>query len=923
MILKGKYQIGEVIGSGGFGTTYAGRDLDLDMKVAVKKYTGQDEKGKEEFLREARILAKFSGEPGIVNVRDFLEEDGEAYIVMEYLDGMDLGQSIEKEGKLSFAEAASLLMPVMEVLAKIHRTGIIHRDISPDNIMVLQDHTVKLLDFGAAREFCQDDPRTMTVMLKPGYAPPEQYRGKEYQGPWTDVYSVCATIYKCVTGETPVDSLQRLFQDDLKKPSQLGAHIAPEDEALLMHGLAVSPEERIQSMEELMRGLHDKSAHQKTGEKSAGEAIHAERKPKPPVKAHGSSGRRKKGRKKGLFWGTAAFLVLAAAAVLLLGRPHNPYREDDSPFVYLSEEQVTPKMIRTIGRDKEITYLTLRECTLDDETIEAIAAMKNIEGLELDSCTGFTSLAALEKMSELTELELRAGEDTGEEWPKMLDGYFPQIETLRISYADFGNDTDFLRNFPGLTLLTLRGNEGIGNLDFLEAMPEMRALTIEGDLFSEVCTDLSGDRLLPVAGCTRLEQFCASGTGIDDLSPFSSCKNLQIMEINDCEISDISPLTECSQLLWLYLNGNRISDIMPLSELENMEYLGLSGNRISDISPLSGLEGLRELDLSDNEIEKIDALEGKENLSTLCLDKNRLTDLSALVFCRNMETFSADNNRLSSLKGCEQMIDLKELSAAHNSIVDISALKNCSRLRNISLRDNRIVDLSALSNHFAELEQLDISENEVEDLTCLESCTAMTVLLADHNNLTGLQGIESMAELIGLTAYDNQITDIGALSMASGIRYLDLGKNQIRDISAIARMQAGRLALLLDENQISDLSALPLGNEYEALVLHKNPVEDFGIFREFDKVDPYSSLLYLSYTDEENYKKLIGSEYGYELYIVGIPLEKQGEAKRIWEEQKGIYSGPNFLTEEEADGNMEEYRKTIRDVLGGSEDEEE
>lgn len=630
-----------------------------------------------------------------------------------------------------------------------------------------------------------------------------------------------------------------------------------------------------------------------------------------------------KKNRTGIILGAAAFLLMAVAAVLLLSQPGNPYREGDSSLAYLSGEQVTPKMIRVIGRDKNTAYLFLRECTLDDETIEAIAAMKNIESLELDDCSGFTSLVPLGKMAGLRELDLSAGEDDRKALPKLLDGLFPQVQTLHIGYADFGDDADFLRGFTGLTMLTLRGNEGDWDLGFLEDMPDLRVLTIEGDTYSEVCMDLSGDRILPVAGCTKLEQFCANGTGIDDLSPLSACKSLQNLEARDCGISDVSPLTECSELLWLYLDGNQISDIGALSGLEDMEYLGLSGNRISDISPLSGLEEIRELDLSDNEIRMIDALEGKENLYTLCLDKNCLTDISALAFCKNMMVLSADYNELSSLKGCEQMIDLKELSASHNNLEDISALKNCSRLKSIDLHNNRITDISAFSNHFTELQQLDICENEVSDLTCLQSCTDMTILMADHNKITSLKGIENMTELIGLTAFDNQISDIGALSGASGIRYLDLGKNQLRDISPIAQMQSGRFALLLDDNQISNLSALPVDNEYEALVLHNNPVGDFGIFREFDRVDSYSSVLYISYTDEENYRKLAGSKYGYELYIVGMPLERQADAKRIWEEQKGGYFEPTLLTAEEAANNMEEYRKTIRETLGGAEDAEE
>ena len=149
-VLNGKYLIGFPLGAGGFGITYIGRDLNLDMKIAVKEYTEGAEGGKERFLREARAMARFSGQTGIVNVRDFFEANGTAYIVMEYLEGITLKEYITKFGPVSWELALSHMAPVLTVLGKIHAEGFIHRDVSPDNIMMLKDGSVKLLDFGSA-----------------------------------------------------------------------------------------------------------------------------------------------------------------------------------------------------------------------------------------------------------------------------------------------------------------------------------------------------------------------------------------------------------------------------------------------------------------------------------------------------------------------------------------------------------------------------------------------------------------------------------------------------------------------------------------------------------------------------------------------------------------------------------------------------
>ena len=277
-ILNGKFMVGEAIGEGGFGITYIGRDTKLDMKVAIKEYypngyanrsntvspsvtcgtEGERKevfgKGLERFLREARILAKFSDEEGIVTVRDFFEENNTAYIVMEYLDGQTLKEFLKAKGTLPAEYTIKLLMPVMQSLEKVHKQGLIHRDISPDNIMLVNGK-IKLLDFGAARNVSAIGNQSLSVMLKPGYAPEEQYRSKGIQGPWTDVYALCATMYKCITGITPDDSTQRLYSDELKTPTALGINIDPTIEKALMRGLSVLQKDRYQSIEELLNGF--------------------------------------------------------------------------------------------------------------------------------------------------------------------------------------------------------------------------------------------------------------------------------------------------------------------------------------------------------------------------------------------------------------------------------------------------------------------------------------------------------------------------------------------------------------------------------------------------------------------------------------------------------------------------------------------
>lgn len=273
--LHNKYIVGNSIGEGGFGITYVGYDKTLDIRIAVKEFfpSGYANRnntvskavtlnksslsdyfrhGKEGFMREAKSIAKFSSEDGIVDVRDYFTENETAYIVMEYLDGENLGNYIAKHGNFSAEKIFSLLLPIMRSLEKMHKEGIIHRDISPDNLMYLKSGEIKLMDFGSARYFSSAEQKTMSIMLKPGYAPYEQYSKNGHQGPWTDVYGLCATIYKCITGVTPLDSLDRFQNDTLKKPSALSADITEVLENVLMYGLAIYHDNRCQSMTDLI-----------------------------------------------------------------------------------------------------------------------------------------------------------------------------------------------------------------------------------------------------------------------------------------------------------------------------------------------------------------------------------------------------------------------------------------------------------------------------------------------------------------------------------------------------------------------------------------------------------------------------------------------------------------------------------------------
>ncbi|MGN1196545.1 MAG: serine/threonine protein kinase [Acetatifactor sp.] len=287
-ILAGKYLVGKVLREDGFSITYIGLDLNLEMKVTIKEFypngfvTRQGnsinkvtdyadasmqavQKWKEDFIHEAKILAKCSNLSGIVGVKDFFQENNTAYIIMEYLEGETLKEHLKKKGgKLPLEEVLEVMRPVISSLAHMHEQGLIHRDISPDNIMMLSEGNVKLLDLGVVRDYATEGEKSLSVMPKPGYAPEEQYRTKGKQGPWSDVYALCATMYKCITGITPPESMNRIRDDDLKKPSALGITIEKDIEEILLQGMEIFAEKRIQNMNELYRALYENGRNMKS-----------------------------------------------------------------------------------------------------------------------------------------------------------------------------------------------------------------------------------------------------------------------------------------------------------------------------------------------------------------------------------------------------------------------------------------------------------------------------------------------------------------------------------------------------------------------------------------------------------------------------------------------------------------------------------
>lgn len=720
-ILNGKYLIGSVLGEGGFGITYVGRDITLDMKIAIKEYfpngivnrnvthsmeltknSGQAgenfDKGKLSFLTEARTLAKFASEQNCVAVRDFFEQNNTAYIVMEYLEGSDLRSYLSEHGKLSFEEVCSLLFPVMTVLGKVHAQGLIHRDISPANIMILSSGTVKLLDFGASRNVSSNGEKSLSILLKPGYAPEEQYRTKGRQGPWTDIYALSATIYKLLTEVTPEDSMNRVFEDDVEPISKLNPSVTLEQEAVVMKGMSVRIEDRYQSVDEMMKA-YTNCLHKNQNVASPSSNVPAMLVMSNNINVKNAkfkSGKKKS--KKGLIIGlcAAALLIVILIVFAISSCSGTGYGPSDD---YSSQESISTTATKENKINNYSTVVDLSNETVSKDDLNKLLDNDNLTTLHVDNC-GLTD------------------------------------EHLKI-----------IAMLPKLRILDISGNPEITDISVLNKVSTLNTLTVNDipqlNLNSLANTNITnikcaGCDLTDISFLTSLSENLAyidcSRNKITDISGLKDLACLESVEIYlaDNEISDISAFSEGEGPYILDLSGNRISDLSPLDGHSQITKLDISNNLITDINPLKDCFNIWDLDISYNYIKNIDAVRGITDLKYFTFHHNRIESIEVLNKVEKIDAYTrvdASYNNLTNTKGFEAFWKNGEVfyvNISHNKIEDISSLEGIDSIRHLNAADNCLKDESLKTIINMEgLNKLEIEENPI---------TSIDLLIPDENS---------------------------------------------------------------------------------------------------------------------------------------------------------------------------------------------
>lgn len=690
-ILKGQYLVGCALGEGGFGITYIGWDMFLHIPVAIKEYfpsgvvirdqgqhtvsvfAGKDEEsflqGRSSFFREAQKVAKFDNNVGVVSVKNCFLENGTAYIIMEYISGINLGAYAELHGgKLTFTETLKLLRTPILTLEELHRASTWHRDISPENLMLTKDGKVKLIDFGSAME-SDREKKTRVLMIRAGYSPVEMYSSTGEDGPYSDVYSMAATIYKLITGVTPPPATDRLDNDPLVPPSALGVKdISHAQEAALLKGMAVQVKSRYQTMEEFFDGLYGKNA------------------PAPAPSQH----------QKRLMIGIAALLVLIMVGVgVLLG--HGGQSVPVPPVVTEAPTERPTEAATPVPSDVEMAlrdFLNANGCAIAaDEAIPA-DALARIGGVRLlEGNIDFTFL------TDEGELEYRDSFYMNP-W-RRDDSQTPDVRgealTREINLADFAcfpnlrylgvwdmqaTNLDALSKLPCLTTLVL-DHCGLTESDLLtiaQHAPQLTTLNISNSSITSVAA---------LASLTKLERLMISNTGVTTLTPLANLTIRQLMTENTAIVS-INELrgTRLAKCIRQW-NCPIVTDGYDLlGEMPQLEEVTINGDEstdkslVLDLSPLANAQNLVWLDVGYVGVQDINFVSRLPNLRYLLIATSNLTSMmiGEATLPENLVYIDFGGNRITSLEELhlERLKKLEYISLHANFITDFSQMEQCT-----------------------------------------------------------------------------------------------------------------------------------------------------------------------------------------------------------------------------------------------------
>lgn len=540
-LLNERYIVGRLLGRGGFGITYLAYDSGESRIVAIKEFfpdgigvrtydnitvepmttqhSDEYSIGLKRFAGEAKIVTEFRECSEILGVYESFYQNGTAYYVMEFVKGVSLKRYVEANGALSEGQAVHIAERILPALAVLHREGVLHRDVSPDNIMLRFDGAVKLVDFGSARILNNNKSLSMSVIVKEGFAPIEQYQRKGKQGSWTDIYSFGASMFYALLDLAPEDPLSRLENDDAFSKS-LNSVSVPLGR-IIQKAASVKAENRYQSADEMIHDIKSCNIEPQNIDSHKINSLYRDIRPKVPDTEEINAVKRKD-------TSISVFSVI---------------REKFGRRATERSEIPSKHMVRVGGElySTETESLDLSGKELTNAQISNLKHLKKLTHLNLNDnyITDLSCLEGLEKMESI------------------------HFNNMNIS------DISFMRSMPHLKSVSAE-NTTIADISVLSDKTELENIYIGDSLVTDI-TPIINSRGLKAAGfnnlhvkdikalsgMTELEKVYFTASGIDDISPLKDSKKLKMVCLGRNLISDISPLAGCV-IEEMYIDNNRL-----------------------------------------------------------------------------------------------------------------------------------------------------------------------------------------------------------------------------------------------------------------------------------------------------------------------------------------------------------------------------
>lgn len=839
LVLQNQYFVGRPLGSGGFGVTYLGYDLNLDRKVAIKEYfprslvqregnsinlrpfseneTEDFQRGRRRVLEEGRLIAGLGNVPNVVQVYNAFPDNGTAYIVMEYVPGTTLANLVRNKGRLSFEYAYQLLRPVMMALEQIHQRGIIHRDISPDNIMVNPEtNQVVLLDFGAAHVF-ENVKSGHTTSLRPGFAPVEQYSTTSAQDGRTDEYALCATFYFALTGKKPAQSTELAYSGTpIQRPGELGSDITPAQEAILLKGMATRMGNRYRSMLELRRAFDAGEDPQLTpaeqpeapryhGDSSGRRGSQPVHEPPPDLydpqdhtvrsSAHlpPPPAGKNKGKRKNKIIILAAVLSVVAVTAIAVGVitlfPGEDKKPAPQPAAVVQSDNGAaqsdftpsgPAVAATPAPDVPTKAPAAVISAAPEPTPEPTEAPTAAPTIDFGSLRGAAAQPASSAGSVIMSDRISDAEAKNETGTVLGSAYLRK-DIASITFTDQrpgpGDDSWDISAAGDESVLAWVSPKGQGMYDlYIYGENGVSANAASDGLFGYYsnATHIRFNGLFNTSGATSMQGM------------FAGCASLKELDLNGMDTGSVENMAfmfnGCSSLVSLDLSGFDTGKVTDMSAMfqncKNLLSLNLSGLNTSGVTNMS-------------------------YMFTMC---GRLTSLDM----RSFDT-SGVSNMAYMFNGCEALTALNVRGFDTGRVTNMSHMfSRCSALSSIDLsgfNTGSVVDMSGMFQGCASLTSLDLNSFDTALVTDMSymfnqcgSLKSLNLKSFDTGRVTSMKVMFNQCgklETLDLSGFNtSRVIDMSTMfQLCTGLKYLDLNGFDTSNVTDMSYMFSNCLNL--------------------------------------------------------------------------------------------------------------------------------